>query len=538
MDTVARYEAARLALQAALDGQRSLVERNRLGQFATPTALAREILLYSSTLLNQSSPLRFLDPAFGTGSFYSALLHTFSSDRIVSARGYEIDPHYGEAARQLWQHTPLQLNLDDFTSLPLPKTDQERVNLLICNPPYVRHHHISLEDKRRLQETAYHASGTTLGGLSGLYCYFLCIAHAWLAEGGIAGWLIPSEFLDVNYGRFVKEHLLTRVTLLHIHRFDPDDVQFDDALVSSAVVWFRKSLPSADHTVRFTFGGTLLQPKLEQHSTLDTLSSTTKWTRLPFETQKAQPDGIFRLKDLFVIKRGIATGANKYFVLSAEEAARQQLPPEFLTPILPSPRYLTSEEILAGSDGTPLVEPRLLLLHCTLPQAVVAERYPTLLRYFQSGVAAGISDRYLARHRTPWYAQEHRPPAPFLCTYMGRQRATNGVPFRFFLNHSCATAPNVYLLLYPKPPLDHLLRDAEQLQYDIWRLLSAMPLQILIGEGRIYGGGLHKLEPAELGNVPAEPLIALLPPSVAKTLRRPEPAAAQHAHPAQLALGF
>jgi hypothetical protein len=37
-------ETKRLALQAALDGQKSQEERNRLGQFATPTALARDIL--------------------------------------------------------------------------------------------------------------------------------------------------------------------------------------------------------------------------------------------------------------------------------------------------------------------------------------------------------------------------------------------------------------------------------------------------------------------------------------------------------------
>ena len=67
--------------------------------------------------------------------------------------------------------------------------------------------------------------------------------------------------MDVNYGQAVKRYLLDKVTLLHIHRFDPNDVQFADALVSSAVVWFRKSLPPKDHAVTFTFGGTLLDSK-------------------------------------------------------------------------------------------------------------------------------------------------------------------------------------------------------------------------------------------------------------------------------------
>ncbi len=92
-----------------------------------------------------------------------------------------------------------------------------------------------------------------LSGLAGLHCHFMAISHQWMKDGGVAGWLIPSGFMDVNYGVEMKRYLLERVTLMRIHRFDPDDVQFDDALVSSSVVWFKNAPPPVGHKVEFTF---------------------------------------------------------------------------------------------------------------------------------------------------------------------------------------------------------------------------------------------------------------------------------------------
>ncbi len=65
----------------------------------------------------------------------------------------------------------------------------------------------------------------------------------WMRAGAMAGWLIPGEFMDVNYGRELKAYLLRQVTLLRIHRFDPAALQFSDALVSSAMVWLRNEPP-------------------------------------------------------------------------------------------------------------------------------------------------------------------------------------------------------------------------------------------------------------------------------------------------------
>jgi len=517
MDTLDILEAQRLERQTELDAARSKVERNQLGQFATPSPLATAILEQAKRFFPSDKPIRFLDPAIGTGAFYSALLRVFPPHQIVAARGYEIDPQYGDAARLLWRDRRAEIVIGDFTQAPLPEIEDDKFNLIICNPPYVRHHHLPVEDKKRLQTRTVQIIHTRLSGLAGLYVYFIGIAHAWLQEDGVAGWLIPSEFMDVNYGSAIREYLTSQVTLLGIHRFVPEEVQFDDALVSSAIVWFRKQKSDPHHEIHFSLGGSLDNPHLHQSVALDTLRQEQKWTRFPKHPVRTPNNSELRFRDLFEIKRGIATGANDFFIVDAEQIRQHELPDAFLTPILPSPRYLESNEVMADGTGNPLLKRPLWLINCDLPEDEVAEHYPALWRYFQIGAAQGIKDGYLCRHRTIWYTQDKRMPSPFLCTYMGRPANGHAVnPFRFILNHSQAVAPNVYLNIYPKQRLAQVLTDKPELKHTIWQSLQSITVDQLIGEGRVYGGGLYKLEPKELGNLPVGEIFDwlhdLLPP--------------------------
>ena len=502
MNVTKLTEQTRIQRQNQLDAKKTQNERNKLGQFATPTELALEIIEYSKNLLSQNLKIKFLDPAFGTGSFYSALLQLFPRSKIESAIGYEIDSHYGDEAISLWKNTPLKINISDFTKALPPKNQDKKANLIICNPPYVRHHHLNRNDKIRLQNKSLTTTGIKLSQLASLYCHFLCIADAWMAEHGIAGWLIPSGFMDVNYGQEVKNYLLNNVTLMRVHRFCPNEVQFDDALVSSTIIWFKKTLPSQNHTIEFTYGGSLTAPEERNLVTSNTLRNTSKWTSIGLIFQpKNFNSKQFRLKDLFNIKRGLATGANNFFILTKEQVTAQQIPAQFLKPILPSPRYLSVEEIEADILGNPLLEQQLFLLDCNLPLSEVQNKYPTLWQYLQIGEESGISSRYLCKHRTPWYSQENRPPTPFFCTYMGRTNSSRRKPFRFILNHSRAIATNVYLMLYPKHTLNKAFSHQPSLKKDVWLALKNISDEMLISGGRVYGGGLHKLEPKELGNI-------------------------------------
>jgi hypothetical protein len=195
--------------------------------------------------------------------------------------------------------------------------------------------------------------------------------------------------------------------------------------------------------------------------------------------------------------------------LTEAERRERQIPRAFTKPILPGPRHITDDVIEALPDGTPDVSPRLCLIDCKEPERRIEEAWPHFAAYLRHGKELKIDASYLASHRAPWYSQEQRPPAPFLCTYMGRAR--NGEhPFRFLWNQSKATAHNVYLMLYPKGRLRDALGRYPELHRLVFEALQNIKPAQFISEGRVYGGGLHKVEPKELAQISARSILDAL----------------------------
>lgn len=503
---IAYYNRERDRLQKTLDSQKTSKERNMKGQFATPYPLAYSIMLKAKTLCHKQN-VNFIEPSIGLGTFYAAFRNVFGLD-AGHALGFEIDRHYYNPAKELWAKENLNLRNADFLK---EKPDKECFDLLVANPPYVRHHYIDTGTKKELQKEVMQNTGIKISGLAGLYCYFLILSEKWLADGALSCWLIPSEFLDVNYGKAVKQYLLECVDLVCVHKFRADDVQFEDALVSSTVVFFRKGKPS-ENNIEFSCGADVSNPSKKRTIDRRDLDASSKWSNWFIEDMphSSTNDDECKLGNFFTVKRGIATGGNDFFVVDTNVIERYHIPPKFLKPILPSPRYLKEDIIATDNDGNIALSQKLYLFSCNASEKLLKEKYPSVWEYIQEGLKRGINKGYICSHRPLWYSCEDRKPAPFIIPYMGRGDSSKKMS-RFILNQTEAITTNVYLLLYPKENYTRCLTDTKLLN-EVWHTLNEVTSEQFAQNGREYGGGLHKLEPKELLNISVPALPSLLLP--------------------------
>ena len=490
--TVGEIENLRQRLQQEIDASKDIESRRARGQFATPHDLSRQIVSETMQYLGKKChSLRMLETSMGLGSFVASTLMVMP-ELIREICGYELDDDFYNAAVRIWEGKPVRPVHGDFTKA----TPDAVYDVVFSNPPYVRHHAIGSVEKVRLQKLVHDSLGVRISGLAGLYCHFMLLSYLWMKPGAVGVWLIPSEWMTVNYGSALRDFLTQKVRLLRIHRFDAEDVRFSDALVSSCVVWFEKIQPS-DEPVRFTFGADIENPESERQVLMTDLCAAPKWP-----PQHAGRRAASRLGEHFVIRRGIATGDNGYFVLSEADVQRMRIPMRFLKPMLPSPRYLTVDRVTADGRGVPTNAKRQFLFDCTgHPEG----DFPDSVRKYLEVGACTTGKKKLCSSRNVWYEQEQRQPTQFLCSYMGRGDGTTS-PVRFILNDSKAIVANSFLMLYPKAELKDILSSNDGYEEEVWRMLSNIPSADIKACGRSYGGGLYKVEPKELANVPCDAL--------------------------------
>jgi len=126
----------------------------------------------------------------------------------------------------------------------------------------------------------------------------------------------------------------------------------------------------------------------------------------------------FHLNDFAKVMRGIATGSNEFFFLTAQQVKDLGIPKEFLKRAVGRTKDAT-ESILTVYDVEVLdKENRPTFLLSINGQ----ESYPKAIKdYLKLGEEMGLPTRSLIQQRKPWYKMEQRKVPPLLFAYLGRR---------------------------------------------------------------------------------------------------------------------
>ncbi len=461
--------------------------RRRLGQYFTPPGIAA----WMADWVIQPSTRSVLDPAVGTGALLSPVFAHPLLPGSARVDAWDLDPVILETCRNTVAaaSASLTLHTGDFLGSDVDGS----YDAIVCNPPYVRHR--TLQQRQALYGAFEQQLGVRLSRFSNSYVLFILKIATLLSRQGRAAILTPVDFLNANFGSPIKSFLLRENILDGILVFEKATLVFDDANVAACIVLLRRDR-TADDPVRFVRVPSeaelraleALPQSWSSSYPTRALSPERKWLHLAPGSGAVAPlvrqRGSVPLEQLAAVRRGIATGANDFFTLTAAECEQYGLLAECRPCITkashaPHLEFCSSNFDTLRNDGA-----KVYLLDVRAEVSAAAQAY------LDEGLRRGVQRRYLTRHRNPWYATEQRPTAPLWVTTFSR------TGFRFVLNDAGVANLTAFHGLYP------VVDDHEWLLMLAAFLNSGAARIALAQHQRLYGSGLGKLEPLDVAKLP------------------------------------
>ena len=446
--------------------------RRRLAQFFTPAVIAKFMVDWT---IGGRRKKELHDPAFGIGAFFDAA----PSD--CKFTGTEIDANALEFFNAHASRRPSGLSLCDYL-LDFGK----HYGNIVCNPPYLRFQKFLNRDDvfRMFRERL----DVRLSGYTNIASAFLVKSISELREGGRLAYILPTEFLNSGYGALVKEWLIKDSHLDSIIEVACENEAFDEVTTSVCIVLY----DSARKIERVSFrriasleeiSDVMRRPPVRAVSQAQ-LDINDKWGKYfvpAAESVRPATSRLTKLSEYGRFSRGIATGANDFFVLSASDVSENGLSMHSCIPCITKSQQLTG--LTFTDENFDALAHANKAVYLFSPGEDPDE--PSRL-YIRFGEQKGYNNGFITRHRSPWYKTESREVSPILLNVFSR------AGYKVVRNYSSALSLTNFHCFYP-----HRLYDS----YVDWLFLylhSGVGRKLLSLSKRRYGNSLDKFEPNDL----------------------------------------
>ncbi len=470
--------------------------KKNMGQFFTPI----DVAAFMGEIGLEDNPKKILDPALGGGIFVSILSRLAHHNLAFTA--IEKDPLCLAMAKiNLSRYKNLDI---EYKNVDFLDFNNSQYDLIIANPPYIRFHDIKNRNETISKIEA--EISTKLSRLINYYALFFFKAKNLLKENGKLVFITPSEFLNVNYGISIKEYFKKNYEIDSIITFENGALVFEDNLSTACItILTRKSNPDKTKRVKLIklskwIGKDKLikfyREKQENYSDETISLNLVKQGELNFKEKwlkyfsvddkfEATKHNLIKLSEIASVNRGIATGANDYFLFSKSKIKEWNIEESYFKPVMAKSNFCKFIEF-TDEDFNKLVsqDRPTYLLYC------FSEPSNNLKKYIEYGEKQGLHKRYLTSKRNPWYSMEKRETAPIWAGVFSR----DGV--KFILNKTDCLNLTTFHGIYPH------FKDNNKLLFLVAFLNSEHCKELIKREMRSYGGGLSKFEPKDLENIP------------------------------------
>ncbi|MEO8148108.1 MAG: N-6 DNA methylase [Bacteroidia bacterium] len=454
------------------------------GQFWTPSWVAEAMVAY----ISENTDLVF-DPATGIGAFYEALLKL--NKPKISFFGTDTDNEV--LADEIYNQKNCFVEERDFIKNP----PQRKFKAIVANPPYIRHHRIDEETKIILKQLSTSITGDTIDGRAGYHIYFLIQALNLLEQDGKLAFIMPADTCEGKFAKNLWKWISEKFCIEGIITFDERATPFPNVDTNAMVFLIKNSKPIETlHWVKVNqaysadlFNFVSSNFRQQKFKTIEVIDRKLKeGIATGFSRPKQSHNGFkFHLNDFANVVRGIATGSNEFFFLTARQVKELGIPKEFLKRAVGRTKDAT-ESVLTLKDVDELEKenrPTFLLSingHDKFPKAIS--------NYLKVGEEMGLPNRPLIQQRKPWFKMEKRQVPPLLFAYLGRRNT------RFIKNEAGVLPLTGFLCVYP------IYEDKEFID-KLWQALNHPDtLENLKLVGKSYGSGAIKVEPSNLSKLP------------------------------------
>lgn len=464
--------------------------RRERGAYFTPANLARFLADWAI----RSSDDVVLDPSAGLGSLMEAAANRAEAlGQAGSPDVWGVELHRNTFARLARRCAELQIHVEQLRKGDFFGVSEElgTFDVILTNPPYVRHHELPVRVARKMRETL-RTIGASIDGRASSWAYFVVRSAQLLREGGRLAAIVPGELVSADYGHQVIEQLRKRFKTTVLVRCDgtlfgnlqlatiailADGYGADPApagAVYGCSVSFDEEqprLPSVRRMLRIR----------DPRRSASLLFTGARPTDLKLVEEVFEAERLHQVGELASVGIGYVTGDTRFFHFTESERNEASLAVAHLkrsvsrgTQICGSVFRSDDWELLRDTDKPCWV------FH------PLGEDDAAVRRVVCNGLEKGVADRMKCRSRTPWWRVPLGDAPQAMLVYLGKRP-------RIVENQARAYAANtLFSIAVSAVPAASLALGSMTSVFQLSALLAA----------RRLGGGLRKLQVRDAASLP------------------------------------